>query len=102
MRGQSPAVTETSCHVSPAVRRRRLRPLSPSTNDDGSTPAVATADWGHLGRRARCYSVDDLSGWLATMRRVGAGWRDAFVFFGHEAKGTGPALAPRLLARLAA
>jgi len=65
-------------------------------NDDGATPAVATADWGYLRLRATGYSDDDLRGWLATMRRVGERWRDAFVFFKHEDAGTGPALAARL------
>ena len=65
-------------------------------NDDGATPAVATADWGYLRLRATGYSDDDLRGWLATMRRVGERWRDAFVFFKHEDAGTGPALGARL------
>ena len=65
-------------------------------NDDGATPAVATADWGYLRLRAAGYADDDLRGWLATIGRIGAGWRDAFVFFKHEDKGTGPALARRL------
>lgn len=66
-------------------------------NDDGATPAVATADWGYLRLRATGYADGDLRGWLATMRRVGARWRDAFVFFKHEEAGTGPALGGRLL-----
>jgi uncharacterized protein YecE (DUF72 family) len=65
-------------------------------NDGGATPAMATADWGYLRLRATGYTDDDLRGWLATMRRVGGRWRDAFVFFKHEDKGTGPALAARL------
>ena len=68
--------------------------------DEGATPAVATADWGYLRLRATGYSDEDLAGWLATMRRIGERWRDAFVFFKHEEKGTGPALADRLLAQL--
>jgi uncharacterized protein YecE (DUF72 family) len=66
-------------------------------NDDGATPAVATADWGYLRLRATGYSDDDLRAWLASMRRIGAHWRDAFVFFKHEDKGTGPALGARLM-----
>jgi uncharacterized protein YecE (DUF72 family) len=66
-------------------------------NDDGATPAVATADWGYLRLRATGYADDDLRGWLATMRRIGARWRDAFVFFKHEDEGTGPALGARLM-----
>jgi uncharacterized protein YecE (DUF72 family) len=65
-------------------------------NDGGATPAVATAAWGYLRLRATGYTDDDLRGWLATIQRIGAGWRDAFVFFKHEDKGTGPALAERL------
>ena len=69
-------------------------------NDDGATPAVTTADWGYLRLRATGYSDDDLRGWLATMRRIGERWRDAFVFFKHEDEGTGPALGARLAALL--
>jgi uncharacterized protein YecE (DUF72 family) len=46
------------------------------------------------------YTDAQLAGWLATMRRIGAGWRDAFVFFKHEERGTGPALAKRFEALL--
>ncbi len=72
--------------------------LCVADNDDGATPAVATADWGYLRLRATGYADDDLRGWLATVRRIGERWRDAFVFFKHEDAGTGPALAARLLA----
>jgi uncharacterized protein YecE (DUF72 family) len=74
--------------------------LCVADNDDGATPAVATADWGYLRLRATGYSDDDLRGWLATMRRIGERWRDAFVFFKHEEAGTGPALGARLQALL--
>jgi uncharacterized protein YecE (DUF72 family) len=65
-------------------------------NDDGATPAVATADWGYLRLRATGYDDDALRAWLATMHRIGTGWRNAFVFFKHEDEGTGPALGARL------
>lgn len=65
-------------------------------NDEGATPAVATADWGYLRLRASGYADGDLRGWLSTMRRVGERWRDAYVFFKHEDAGTGPALGARL------
>ena len=74
--------------------------LCVADNDDGATPAVATADWGYLRLRATGYSDDDLRGWLATMRRIGERWREAFVFFKHEEAGTGPALGARLQALL--
>jgi uncharacterized protein YecE (DUF72 family) len=74
--------------------------LCVADNDDGATPIVATADWGYLRLRASGYADDDLRGWLATVRRIGTGWRDAFVFFKHEESGTGPALGARLQALL--
>ena len=44
------------------------------------------------------YTDDDLRDWIATIEQVGAGWRDAYVFFKHEDSGSGPALARRFLA----
>jgi uncharacterized protein YecE (DUF72 family) len=82
--------------------RARNAALCVADNDEGATPAVATADWGYLRLRATGYADDDLAAWLATIRRIGERWRDAFVFFKHEEKGTGPALAARLLALLGA
>jgi uncharacterized protein YecE (DUF72 family) len=61
----------------------------------GSTPAVATADWGYLRLRAVDYTDAQLAEWIATMGRIGGAWKDAFVFFKHEERGTGPALAKR-------
>ena len=69
--------------------------------EEGATPAVATADWGYLRLRAVEYSDEDLARWAATIRSVGAGWRDAFTFFKHEDRGTGPALGKRFEALLA-
>jgi len=82
--------------------RARNAALCVADNDEGATPAVATADWGYFRLRATGYADDDLAAWLATIRRIGERWRDAFVFFKHEEKGTGPALAARLLALLGA
>ena len=58
---------------------------------------VATADFGYPRLRAVGYSDDDRRRWLTTIGAVGAGWRDACVFFKHEDAGTGPALARRVL-----
>jgi uncharacterized protein YecE (DUF72 family) len=80
--------------------RTRNAALCIADAEEGSTPAVATADWGYLRLRAVDYTDTQLAGWLATMRGVGAGWRDAFVFFKHEEQGTGPALARRFEALL--
>lgn len=71
--------------------------LCVADNDDGATPAVATANWGYLRLRATGYAEADLRDWLATIRRIGGGWRDAFVFFKHEDAGKGPRMAKRFL-----
>lgn len=64
----------------------------------GTTPVLATADFGYLRLRDRQYTREELLGWAATARRPE--WRDAFVYFKHEESGTGPALARDLLALL--
>ena len=68
--------------------------------EEGSTPAMASADWGYLRLRAVDYTDAQLADWIGTMRRIGSGWNDAFVFFKHEEHGTGPALAKRFEALL--
>ena len=73
-----------------ALLRTRNAALCIADTEEGSTPAVATADFGYLRLRAVEYTGDDLRRWIETIERVGAGWRDAFVFFKHEAD------APRL------
>jgi len=80
--------------------RARNMALCIADNDDGATPAVATADFGYLRLRAEGYGDAALQTWLGTMHRIGVSWREAFVFFKHEDSGTGPALARRLIALL--
>ena len=83
-----------------AELRARNAALCIAETEDGSTPAVSTADWGYLRLRAVDYTDAQLAGWVATLRRIGRDWRDAFVFFKHEERGTGPALAKRFEALL--
>jgi uncharacterized protein YecE (DUF72 family) len=78
--------------------RARNAALCIADTEEGSTPAVATADFGYLRLRAVEYTDDDLTSWIATIDRVGAAWRDAHVFFKHEDSGSGPALARRFMA----
>ena len=80
--------------------RARNAALCIADTEHGSTPAVATADWGYLRLRAVDYTDAQLAGWVDTMRRIGDDWSDAFVFFKHEESGTGPALAKRFEALL--
>lgn len=62
-----------------------------SDTEEGSTPLVATADWGYLRLRRCDYTDADLSTWKG--RILGQSWKDAFVFFKHEDEATGPKLA---------
>ena len=80
-----------------ALLRGRNAALCVADTEAGTTPLVATADWGYLRLRDQRYGDAELREWLATIGRIGAGWREAFVFFKHEESGTGPALARRLL-----
>ncbi len=82
--------------------RARNAALAIVEDEDATTPAVATADWGYFRLRAVDYTDARLAEWVTTIRTVGAAWRDAFVFFKHEDEGTGPALAKRLEAILGA
>jgi uncharacterized protein YecE (DUF72 family) len=76
-----------------ALLRSRNVSLCIADTEDGATPAIATADFGYLRLRAVEYTDEDLRRWIATIDRVGAGWRDAHVFFKHEAESTRRALA---------
>ena len=80
--------------------RARNAALCIADTEGGTTPAVATADFGYLRLRALDYADADLARWVETIRTVGAGWRDAFVFFKHEESASGPELAARFTALL--
>jgi uncharacterized protein YecE (DUF72 family) len=75
--------------------RSRNVALCVAETEEGTTPAIATADFGYLRLRAVEYSDDDLRRWLETIHRIGSTWRDAFVFFKHEIGATRRALAFR-------
>jgi uncharacterized protein YecE (DUF72 family) len=81
--------------------RSRNAALAIVEDEDRVTPTVATADWGYFRLRAVDYTDARLAQWVKTIRTIGARWRDAFVFFKHEERGTGPELAQRLLGLLA-
>ena len=59
-----------------------------------------TADWGYFRLRDQGYTATDLEEWSRTIRRLGSGWGDAFVYFKHEEAGTGPEFARQLQAFL--
>jgi uncharacterized protein YecE (DUF72 family) len=82
--------------------RARNAALCIADSERGTTPLVATADFGYFRLRDEGYGEADLGRWAETIRRLGTGWRQAHVFFNHEESGTGPAFAKRLEALLAA
>ena len=80
--------------------RARNAALAIVEDEDATTPALATADWGYFRLRAVDYTDARLGAWVKTIRTVGAGWGDAFVFFKHEA--TAPPLAAAFQKRVLA
>jgi uncharacterized protein YecE (DUF72 family) len=68
--------------------------------EETTTPLEVTADWGYLRLRDQGYTAADLEEWSRTIARLGASWRDAYVYFKHEEAGTGPAFARQLQAIL--
>jgi uncharacterized protein YecE (DUF72 family) len=63
----------------------------------GTTPLVATADFGYIRLRDEGYDEAGLKDWMTKVQALGSAWTDAFVFFKHEEKGMGPKLAREFL-----
>jgi uncharacterized protein YecE (DUF72 family) len=76
--------------------RARNAALCIADTEAGTTPLVVTADFGYLRLRDEGYTDADHGRWADTIRRLGEGWHDAYIFFKHEESGTGPAFASRL------
>ena len=77
-----------------AVLRAWNAALCVADTETGTTPLIATADFGYLRLRDGDYTEPELAEWAARLRSQD--WRDAYVFFKHEDSGRGPALALRL------
>ncbi len=65
--------------------------------EEGTTPLVATADFGYLRLRDEGYAEDSLRNWMQQVQAWGEAWTDAYIFFKHEEKGMGPKLARQFL-----
>lgn len=74
--------------------------LCVADTEEGTTPLVATADFGYLRLRDEGYAGDSLREWVEKVQALGMGsaWTDAYIFFKHEEKGMGPRLAREFLA----
>ena len=65
------------------------------TDAGDDPPVIPTTGWGYLRLRREGYTEADLAEWA---KRVSSQpWEDAFVYFKHEDKGTGPQLAKDFL-----
>jgi uncharacterized protein YecE (DUF72 family) len=73
--------------------RSRNAALCIADTENGTTPLVATADFGYCRLRDEGYTDDELKTWAETVTRLSAAWQDAFVYFKHEESGIGPAFA---------
>lgn len=82
----------------PVYRALERRGVALCLNDDDveGSPLVETAAFGMLKLRRTAYTQAALRGLSRRVR--GLGWRQAYVFFKHEPRATGPALAERFRA----
>src|SRR5262245_61743152 len=76
--------------------RGRNVALCIADTEEGTTPAVATADFGYVRLRDEGYGHDDLARWVETIQAQR--WQDAWVYLKHESGS--PALATALKDRI--
>jgi len=63
---------------------------------DRPVPWESTAEFGYLRLRQPDYSDEDLQECARRIGELASDWRDAFIYFKHEAEGRGPVLAAKL------
>jgi uncharacterized protein YecE (DUF72 family) len=80
------------------VLRTRNAALCVADTETGTTPQVATGSFGYVRLRDAGYPPEAQEQWMATIKQLGAGWEEAYVFFKHEEAGQGPALAAQFAA----
>jgi uncharacterized protein YecE (DUF72 family) len=81
--------------------RSRNIALCIADTDALATPKKITADYGYLRLRREDYTKNDVERWADFVRGYKADWKDAFVYFKHEASGIGPKLAQQMMELLA-
>jgi uncharacterized protein YecE (DUF72 family) len=77
-----------------ALLRERGFALCLADRDGAPPPLAATAGFGYVRLRRAQYGAAELRCWRKCF--AACGWRQTFVFFRHEATGTGPAFATLL------
>ena len=83
-----------------ALLRTRNAALCIADTEKGTTPLVATADFGYFRLRDEGYAAQDLKKWTETVKQLGPRWQDTFIYFKHEESGIGPALAQKFIGLL--
>jgi len=83
-----------------AALRNHGAALCLADTEEGTTPLVATAEWGYLRLRREAYDDVALELWKARVSQMP--WTEVWTFFKHEDEGTGPALARAFLERWSA
>jgi uncharacterized protein YecE (DUF72 family) len=73
------------------VLRRFGVALCIADSDERTTPFEVTAPFGYFRLRRAAYEEHTLREWAD--RIAAAGWENAFVYFKHEERGTGPRFA---------
>ena len=83
-----------------ALLKERNLALCIADSEKGTTPLVATADYGYLRLRDEGYQEPDIARWANTVMEREAVWEDTFVYFKHEAEGKGAEFAQALIESL--
>ncbi len=71
-------------------------------NEELSTPAVVTADFGYLRFRREDYTRAKIKHWANWIGEQKARWSEAFVYFKHEERAVGPKFAQQMQTALGA
>jgi uncharacterized protein YecE (DUF72 family) len=82
------------------VLRARNLALCVAESEKLTTPVTITADYAYFRLRDEGYSPADVARWADTIGGATSGCRDVYVYFKHEDKGKGPALAQLLMRHL--
>jgi uncharacterized protein YecE (DUF72 family) len=75
------------------VLRAANAALCVAENEELTTPAVATADFGYLRLRREDYTPGQIKKWAKWIQEQKTGWSEVFVYFKHEETCVGPGFA---------
>jgi uncharacterized protein YecE (DUF72 family) len=84
-----------------SLLEKRNAALCVAESEKMAAPVVATAEYGYLRLRREDYGEGDIVRWAGVVREQVAKWKDVFVYYKHEEKGSGPQFALQLMKALA-